>query len=272
MSSVNGTNDSNNSYFNYLSPSNVATGISSIGTKVISAVSAVLNNQPELPIKGQPGGHFSAKVRQLVSYKDDEDEKDAVLVDQNPGFEALSDDMEVYKKLAEFTLSDGTKIKVSRVFLAEITRIGQPDQFWIDEEQISVPPETDDAPEDPKELWKKNLLEKMLKIAGNDRNRVTLWTQVWNFGHKMELTKDVIELVKEKYECEHVILPREGAYEVSNILLDTKTDRISVNLKGKVSYTKDINDINNLIPIAFEASLTYQPNGEIKKIITLKEI
>jgi len=179
--------------------------------------------------------------------------------DTYPSFEALLDQSSHPYPLTQFDLNDGTKLEITRTFLSDIERIGDPDQFFINGEEISPAPKTD--------AQKKALLNKLLHIAKGNPNTVKRWTEIWNYRIKVDLVNTMMEEFRSQFKLNPMIARRGGFSEVV-ISLDTERQILTCRIQGKVSHATnedtDIVDVN----IPFQALFTF----DIKRNSVEKQI
>lgn len=124
---------------------------------------------------------------------------------------------------------DGKEIEVAKTFLTDIERSGEPDQFFINEEEISPPPKTD--------AQKQDLLRKMLQIAGGDAEKVTRWTEIWNYRVKIDLQNSVMEEFQRQFKLSPVF-GRNGLSNVK-ISLNTETEKLECIVEGVIENAMD---------------------------------
>lgn len=187
-----------------------------------------------------------------------EDEKETVWVEKEryqDVFPMLNQSTNPYP-MVTVNLRDQSKIQVAKTFLTDVERSGQPDQFFIDLLEIQPAPKT---PED-----KLQLLEKMLEISNGDREKVSRWTQLWNYRLKAHLVNDVMENFKREYNL-NPVFARDGFKKVV-LSLDTKKEVLTCRVEGKIDHATDA-DLNvHPCKLSYAANFSYAEQDESVKI------
>lgn len=229
------------SYWSYLNPLNLVY----VPGKIWGVVSSIFHKEDPLAGKWD---------KPVVVYRAVDDEKDGILVEKEVYenlFELLDKSSNRYPMI-RVKLKDESELDVAKTFLSDVERSGEPDQFFIDGIEIKPPPKTEEQ--------KLALLEQLLLIAKGDRQKVSHWTELWNYRLKVNLVNEIMEEFKEKYNL-NPVFGRNGFGKVV-LALDTQRGVMTCHVEGNIDNATDEDLDTHSMKVRYTADFSYDPQDK----------
>lgn len=200
----------------HVEPTWVFSQLCRFGRLIKSAVEAIFTSQTGA---GEPRNF----ERGVVVYDSPADNEGLVFLGRFP--ELLEYASKPYVN-GEFRLSTKLSLPIPSNFLRDMGRIGDPDQFILDGEEISPAPRS--------LVQQRQLVQKLYDASQRNPGRVQIWTQIWNYRLKMILIEEVMRLFEDQYQLKPIIGRK--LFDLVITALDTNEGVVSCVLRGKVEY------------------------------------
>ncbi|PIS02970.1 MAG: hypothetical protein COT85_02770 [Chlamydiae bacterium CG10_big_fil_rev_8_21_14_0_10_42_34] len=157
---------------------------------------------------------------------------------------------------SELKLSDGSEISVAKTWITDIARIGNPDEFYIDDFKVETPPKTEEEIQ--------SLLAKLLETAKGNKDLVRTWTEIWSYRPKMTLVSELMSQFKDY----HDLLPVLGK-DFERVVIRLKSIKedeflLTCEIEGTIKYatSEDVDIVEFKKPINYKGQLTYHSKIE----------
>ncbi len=149
--------------------------------------------------------------------------------------------------LIPFKLADGSSIEIAKQFLSDAGRLGNPDRFFINGEEIQAAKTEEEQ---------QALIQKLLNIAGGDKELVKQWTLIWNHRCKLVFANEISERFVQEFQLKPII-NRDSLTKVI-VSLDTGESKLHFQMEGRIKYATDPDEEIKNVDVTFSARMCYE--------------